>query len=160
MRKYTSHDFCSWIVYSNSYRYFQKIAQRNLSPELCDANNNSHNYSKKINNEACYSIQSCYISVHRELYWEWKSYLPKFSHWMVMKKISIFWSSGMWIIVIYEKSLILGKTEGRKKRGHQRIRWLDDITDAKDMNLGKLQEMVKDREGWHVAIHGVANSWI
>ena len=46
----------------------KKIAQRNLSPELCDANNNSHNYSKKINNESCYSIQSCYISVHRKLY--------------------------------------------------------------------------------------------
>ena len=53
-----------------------------------------------------------------------------------------------------EKSLMLGKTEGRRNRGHQRIRWLDGITNATDMNLGKLQEMVTDREAWHAAIHG------
>ena len=47
-----------------------------------------------------------------------------------------------------EKSLMLGKIEGRRKRGHQRLRWLDGITDAMDMNLGKLQEMVKNREAW------------
>ena len=123
LRKYTSHGFCSWIVYSNSCRYFKEIGQRSLSPELCDENNNSQNYLKKINNEAWYSIQSCYVSVHRKLYWEWKSYLPKFSHWMIMKKISTFWNSGMWIIVIYEKSLIPWKIEGRRRRGHQRIRW-------------------------------------
>ena len=56
------------------------------------------------------------------------------------------------------KPLMLGKIDGRRRRGHQRIRWLDGITDAMDMNLGKLQEMVRDREAWHAADHGVAKT--
>ena len=57
-----------------------------------------------------------------------------------------------------EKSLMLGKIEGRRRRGRQRMRWRDGITDAVNMNLGKLQKMVRDRETWHVAVHGVAKS--
>ena len=57
-------------------------------------------------------------------------------------------------------SLMLGKIEGRKRRGHQRIRQPDSLTDAMDTNLGKLREVVRDREAWHVAVHVVVKSWI
>ena len=88
-----------------------------------------------------------------------KEISPKYSLEELMLKLKLqYFGHLMWRTDSLEKTLILGKTESRRRRGWQRMRWLDGITDAVNLNLGKFQEMVRDKEAWHAAIHGIAKS--
>ena len=147
----------SWFPYSQGYIWSSRwsctvvrdeLEKRQNAKQLMSSNCDAGNRLLKAPWTARRSNQSILVEIN-----------PEYSLEGLMLKLKPqYFGHLIWRVDSMKKSLMLGKIEGRRRRGCQRMWWLEDITDAMEVNLGKPQEMVRDRETWHAAVHGVTKS--